>query len=51
MSVPIGRIVRRRHPWEVTARRAGEDQRALQEAAWLVRGRVRFPPEISDGMG
>jgi len=30
--------------WDGTARRAGEDQRALQEAAWVVGGRVRFPP-------
>ena len=27
--VGIGRIVRRFHPWEATARRAGEDQHAL----------------------
>ena len=38
--VVIGRIVRRFQPWEVTARRAGEDQRALQEGALFVRGWV-----------
>ncbi len=40
----IGRIVRRFHPWEGTARRAGGDQRALQGAALLVRERAGFVP-------
>ena len=49
-SFRIGRIVRRFHPWELTARRAGEDQRALQNGNGR-RGLRSHPRPTGVGVG
>ncbi len=49
-SVRTVRVVRRFHPWEVTARRAGEDQRALQNGNGR-RGLRSHPHPTGVGVG